>query len=317
MSENILTFSNGVAIIVAVVSLVSFLPISAWLIELISHFRVQYAVVLGLGSLIAILGGELLAAVLLAAVGVINFWPVVPFLSLRRAGEVAGFLKLVLINVRMRNRSFRPTARFLAKQNPEIIALVEVDEGWLDALGPGLQARGYQETSLPREDSYGLVIYSKFRLTSFETVVLPSLDTPSSTCLLDINGASLGLLLVHLPPPLSPALMRQRDEALTHVAAWLHGREGNWLVLGDFNLTPWSRQLRAFEAQTGYHSFREGVGILATWPDHFAPLRIPLDHVFGSPGIQFGRPDLGGSVKSDHLPVVVRFQVGEAPGTGG
>lgn len=290
-------------------SLLGYLSRYGWIFELISHFRVQYAAILGLGAVLMWLSGELLLAVLLAVVGMINLLPVSPFLPVNRSAEADGFLKLILINVRMRNRAFEHVERLLEHEAPDLIGLVEVDEGWLRAVGPLLEQNGYSTVASPSNDSYGLAVYSKFRIASRSPAELDGLDGSSLICTVSINKQRLNLLLVHLPPPLTPRFLQLRDRALEDIGDWLRGSTGEWIVMGDFNVTPWSPRLRGVCKQANLRSFRENEGVRATWPDQFAPFRIPIDHVLGTNGVSFGRSEVGPSVRSDHLPLIVHFRL--------
>lgn len=309
MYDTFLMLFTAALAAVAVVSLMSLPPISWWPLELVSHFRVQYSAILGVGSLAVALGGETYVAGIFAVVGLINFLPVAPFLPLRTEEQYPHYHKLVLVNVRMRNRAFELLARLLEVERPDLIGLVEVDDDWLGAIDPHLERRGYVSISAPRDDSYGLAVYSRFKIVSRSPAELGNLNGSSLSCTISCDKQKLNILVLHIPPPLTPQLLKQRDRALQDVGDWLQGSAGEWIVMGDFNMSPWSRSLRETCKQANLQSFRDRGGVRATWPDQFAPVRIPIDHVLGTKCVVFGYSKVGMSVGSDHLPVVVRFRL--------
>lgn len=294
---------------VAIVSLLGFLSSLGQLFELISHFRVQYTALLGVGSILAFAAGSDFLAGLLVVVTAINFWQIRPFLPTGDHDRSPVGSELMLCNVRMRNEKYHLLVDAILEHEPDLVGLVEVDTAWLHALKDLQTMAGYDLAAIPRDDSYGLALLTKRKVLSWEQYIFPDGDATGLICRLGDASHPLHVILVHLPPPLRNHWMQMRDAALDHLGQWLSDQPGNWLVMGDLNLSPWSPQIRAFCDLSRLHSFRERNGVFATWPDQFAPIRIPLDHVFGSKRIEFGDSRIGSSVGSDHLPVWIDFLV--------
>jgi endonuclease/exonuclease/phosphatase (EEP) superfamily protein YafD len=105
---------------------------------------------------------------------------------------------------------------------------------------------------------------------------------------------------------------RQRDE-FAAVAEAANTIEGPLLVVGDFNSTPWSYSIKAFEAASGLT--RETRNLM-TYPELFTTRRglirlepfLPLDHVFQR-GLTVSELAVGEQTGSDHRPVVFTFSV--------
>lgn len=86
-----------------------------------------------------------------------------------------------------------------------------------------------------------------------------------------------------------------------------------WIIAGDFNATPTSRLWRDFARDTGLRSpavpFTQG-----SWPAWAPrPLALPIDRVWASPGIRFGRVTVGPRLGSDHRPVAYELFVPVLP----
>ena len=67
------------------------------------------------------------------------------------------------------------------------------------------------------------------------------------------------------------------EPELARLTAQLNWLDGPSVVVGDFNMPPWSRPMRGLLGDTGFRAIRGGPG---TWPaSTAAPLRLPIDHV--------------------------------------
>ena len=78
------------------------------------------------------------------------------------------------------------------------------------------------------------------------------------------------------------------------------------LVIGDFNITPWSKPFREMLKGDGLgqgklRDTREGRGFFATWPSGLGWLGIPIDHALVTQGIEVHRRGAGLPLReSDH-----------------
>jgi len=132
---------------------------------------------------------------------------------------------------------------------------------------------------------------------------------PSVVAGVTIDGASLGILLVHPLPPVSAAAIVAQREALDAVADRARRMTGPVVIMGDFNATPWSRPFRRVLARSGLCDSRAGFGIAASFPAGSAILRIPIDHVLASCAIGVHDRHIARDVGSDHLPVIIDLVV--------
>jgi endonuclease/exonuclease/phosphatase (EEP) superfamily protein YafD len=93
-----------------------------------------------------------------------------------------------------------------------------------------------------------------------------------------------------------------RHRYLRHLAASLAAVEGPLILLGDFNVTPWSPDYRDLVAEAGLAS--ASGGHIATWPVWSPLLRIPIDHVFIRGPWSLLRAARGPDLGSDHYPIL-------------
>lgn len=113
-----------------------------------------------------------------------------------------------------------------------------------------------------------------------------------------------------------PAPVTRQVEQFATLREALSTVEPPLLLVGDFNSTPWSYTLRGFVSGAGLtrHTFN-----LPTFPTLWYYFRgwrpaipiLPIDHVMTRGDIAIHALDTGHPSGSDHLPVIVRFSVGE------
>jgi endonuclease/exonuclease/phosphatase (EEP) superfamily protein YafD len=286
--------------------LVPLVPV--WPCMLLEHFHVQYAVV----------GGMVVAAT--AGLGMRGYFDAAAIAMLVQlitlAPDLCGTpqpipeggvaIRVLLLNVHTESRGFDRVRRLIEDVRPDVIGLVEVSRGWLDELAPAVA--GYAgRLEQPRDDNFGVALYARVPLAgSIEALGGP---LPSVVAGVTIDGASLGILLVHPLPPVSEAAVAAQDEALDAVAERARRMAGPLVILGDFNATPWSTPFRRLLARSGLCDSRAGFGIAASFPAASAIVRIPIDHVLASCAIGVRDRRIERDVGSDHLPVVIELVV--------
>ena len=89
------------------------------------------------------------------------------------------------------------------------------------------------------------------------------------------------------------------------------------IVMGDFNLTPWSPHFLDFESTSGLRRAKQGVGLTPTWYARGAsfPMGLVIDHMFVSGVLQIDEYHVGEDIGSDHRSV--SMLIGTRPRSGG
>lgn len=101
----------------------------------------------------------------------------------------------------------------------------------------------------------------------------------------------------HLAKPWMSGLAEPELAQLTAQLNWLTGPS---VVIGDFNMPPWSGPMRELLQETGFFAPRLGPG---TWPASALPaLRLPIDHVLVRGGTTLtSLTPFGADLGSNHL----------------
>ncbi|MEZ5964922.1 MAG: endonuclease/exonuclease/phosphatase family protein [Planctomycetota bacterium] len=307
---------SAATLVLGAASLVGFAGNVHWTLDLLSHFRLHFALSLALASVLCLFVRARVAAVVAAGCLAVQVGTLLPFFlrpELAQA-DVGTRWRLLLCNVHTSNRDFAAVRSLLLQEDPDLVVLQETDRRWLQALAD-LQGRWPYRVESPRDDNFGIAVWSRYplrgaRLVNFGGAGLPSVVTDV------LRGADvLSLVATHAIPPVGAVRTRLRDEDLMEAARCAASQPGPVLLVGDFNTTPWSPVFRQMLAKACLRDSAEGFGLQATWPSRLSVLGIPLDHCLCSAGVRVLDRRVGPHVGSDHRPLVVDIALVRAPVT--
>lgn len=273
-----------------------------WTLDLFSHFRWQYLALCVLGLLWAAVMRRprfvLLACLLsLAANG----------LDLARARGDAAFatstgpaFRVVSLNVHTGNTDRAAVLSYLRSTDADVIVLMEVDTAWVQALAEIEHSYPHVRTA-PRDDNFGLALYSRIPLQHVELLQLPGEATPSLLARFTWQDRDLALLGIHPLPPIGRTLSELRDTQLSTTALLVAELDQPVLLIGDLNATPWSNGLRLLRTGNQLGQRSPDPAWQPTWLAT-TPFAVPIDHALVTPPLVITGRTIGPDVGSDHRP---------------
>jgi endonuclease/exonuclease/phosphatase (EEP) superfamily protein YafD len=300
-------FVAGVVVLIGFATLVGLLDRFWWVFEAADVFRLQYLVVLVAAALAAFLLRRPRLAMLAAALAALNFAvlgiPVTGTVTAAPAGPVSAELRLVVANVEVGNRDFAAVRHLVAQTRPDLLGVTELTPDMARHLGE--QLSGYRTSVIhPRDDAYGIGVYSRVPLLSAEVVHFPSDGPPTIVARLRISAELVTVVVTHVHTPFAGSIHVRQLDALARA---VHSQLGESVVVcGDFNTPPWSGPLRDFAANSRLHDVygnRAWAGY--SWPTWGSFLRVPLDNCFVGKGLVVTGHHDGPDVGSDHRPLIV------------
>lgn len=296
---------------VAVATLLGFLGGRRHGLDLLSHFRLQYTLLLVPAVIVLFVARRRWCGVVATAFLVINLICLFPFVfPVRRAHEPpASAIRALLLNVNTDWGDPDAVAALVADEDPDVVVLEEVNAAWLERLRD-LRKTHPSYLEVPQEDNFGIVLYSRIPLHNVREVHFGHPYAPSILAEVAHRGRRVHVVATHPVPPLSGRGYRQRNDHLAALAAIVAALDEPVIVLGDLNITPWSPHFRRFLHASGLRNSLHGRGLQPSWPSAAPyPLRIPIDHCLHSESIVIHERRLGPHVGSDHRPVVVTFSL--------
>jgi endonuclease/exonuclease/phosphatase (EEP) superfamily protein YafD len=280
-----------------------------WWLELFSHFRAQYALLLaacGVGLLWLRRPALGAAALALAAA---NAVPMLHYLGpVDEHGPVQGPVKAVLLNLWFRNDDHDRVLEYIRGARPDVAVFLEATPAWQDSLQ---QLGGL----LPYQARAGEVfVASRLPLQGLRAVPLAASGTMALQFGIETPGGAVTVIGAHANWPLGPRIAAMRNRELLRLAELAREAPAPAVVLGDFNVTAYSPVFVELLARSGLHDCAAGQGLHATWPALFPPLFLQIDHCLADPAIRILGLRSGPWVGSDHFPLEVELAPGEAPG---
>lgn len=218
-------------------------------------------------------------------------------------------------------------ARVIARHDPDIVALQELDSGRLrtlgfdqmDALAKRLDMQHHFHPVLTvEEEMYGNGILSRYPFKIVRAGSLPRLwghsyFEPRGALWIEIQYLDTKIQLINTHLSFWSHEQRKQIEALCGPEWLSHANcNGNVIVCGDFNALPYSGTCRSMKGKLEDVQLRlDSHKPLKTWFGHFPMGRI--DHIFSSKNIEVLKVEVPNTclekLASDHLPLIAELRI--------
>ena len=155
----------------------------------------------------------------------------------------------------------------------------------------------------------GLMIASRIPSERATPLTLSTTYSPSiyaTFCPTPERGPAgcVDVLGVHPISPINAKRARLRDAELKAITEFVANRKPErFVVLGDFNTTPWSVRFSELLDRSGLSDSPVGRGLTATWTSKNPLFGLPIDHVLVGGEIHVLDHEVGRDIASDHYPI--------------
>jgi endonuclease/exonuclease/phosphatase (EEP) superfamily protein YafD len=239
-------------------------------------------------------------------------WPYTIFSGhqLHKAKTVAPkkHFSLLIFNVFQDNRKVTLCVDVIKKNNPDLVLLVETDTWWKSQLDQNLNELYPYQLGAALDNTYGMMLYSKFPLHNSEVRYLVDKEIPSIRTLIKLpSGEFFKLYGLHPQPPVPQENPRstERDAEILLVGKEAKRSKIPVVVAGDLNDVAWSYTTELFMKVSGLLDPRRGRGFYNTFHAKHWFLRWPLDHIFCSEHFQLISMKRLSPMGSDHFPILI------------
>jgi endonuclease/exonuclease/phosphatase (EEP) superfamily protein YafD len=295
---------------VTLVGVANILPLGArlsWMIDITTHFRLQYLVATAVVLAWSALRRKWGAVALLAVAGAVSATPVLPYLPLARGAEPAATaapLKVLTVNVSFRPFSPRRLLDIIGDANPDVVVIQELTPHAARVLAD-LDTTYAHHLKFEADGPYGLGLWSRFEIESGTTFALGRLPALQAR----VRGpmATFTVIGAHLSAPTSAPRAAARNQQLERLAAHAAAVAGPLLVVGDFNITPYSPHFAEWLVASGLTDTRRGRTLSVSWPATLPWLGVPIDHVAVSTDFEVLSHRALPNFESDHYGVLVEL----------
>lgn len=317
-----ITFTILTAILI-ILGLLSLLVYFAWVwpLELLVHFRWQYLIISLIFTIVFIvlakvgkLNNKLFTIAILLILG-LNAVDVIPW-YLPNSQQVVGTpgkpLRVLFFNSSFENNQDNKVFNLIQSNRPDLALLAEVNDSAFKTLKAQLK------DTLPytfKSPGGGLAIFSRFSFADIRADRLNSQGNHSIIANVEVNKQLIKFIGIHPLVPVTRKNFHRRNSQLAAVSSYIQRQNQPLILMGDFNLTPWSPYYRQLIETTKLHNTRLGFGILPSWPrpttdlslpSWLIPLvNIPIDHCLVSQQFRVRQIYTGTNANSDHASLIV------------
>ena len=285
-----------------------------WVFDLFAHFRPQYVIASLLLALFLGFASQPRWVASALAVVAVNLIPIVPlYLHPAEAAPpaAAGSLRLTSFNVFGYNRDYERMLRYVRRELPDVLVLLEVTPEWVPAVRE-LAAQYPHQWINAGNHATGIAMMSREQPSSAATIDLARRGVPAYLLTFERAGAALSVLGTHLNWPLGRRASEVRNSQLDAIAQLAQARAHPLVVIGDLNITPFSPLFTKTLRDGGLQRCVPGAGLTPTWPARVVPLYIQIDHCLASAGVRAWNFSVGDYLGSDHYPISVQVAVEES-----
>jgi endonuclease/exonuclease/phosphatase (EEP) superfamily protein YafD len=278
-----------------------------WFLDLMSHFRLQYLVICAVATLFALLRRRTWLVMLALFSTLWNAQIIHAFhqTAPAPAGTREKPLRVMTFNVLTENKNHVAAIDHVLKADADIVCLLEVDETWQHNLEP-LRVKYPHRAEELTDGNFGIACYTRLPLKSLEVRRVSLWRLPTFLLNLDHLGRPLTFVGIHPIPPMDNQRAQVWREHLSAIAALVAGLQGEVIVAGDFNATPWCEGMRLLREKSGLDFHSVDPVWPPTWGLHL-PMMIPIDHVLTKGGLTVQKRTLGPDAGSDHRSVLVEI----------
>lgn len=218
-------------------------------------------------------------------------------------------ISILVSNVLTPNKRSDKLIALVKDRKPDLLLTLESDKRWENELSE-LEEEYEYTVKIPKDNLYGMHLYSKLKLEDIKVRNLVQEDIPSIHGQVVLrNGKKVELHCLHPMPP-SPTesdTSTNRDAELLMLGRDIDAEKNTTLVIGDLNDVAWSRTTRLFQKLSGLMDPRIGRGFFNTFHSKYFLLRWPLDHVFHTKDFTLIDIARERNIGSDHFPMYINL----------
>ena len=296
-----------------VIAAVGFLP-NVWLFDLASQLRLVHAAVLLVCLIILLLVRSHTGIAIVLVGSLVNAAPIIMMYQDRQQIPANDGKVISILNFNsefQHNDQVEQFEDLVSKREPDVVALVEVDKKWIDAIEPTMRRYPYSKIFLVGP---GMAFFCKFPIEQCEARYYGRSHHPRITATIRVDNRPVRLIFAHPTTPKNENGYHERNQEISLLGQEVSALPSPKVLIGDLNCGPWSPVFGNL-LKAGLRDSQQGFGPQPSWPARVGrvidgmpiPPLVPIDHVLASEDIVVLQRTAGPSIGSDHLPVFVKI----------
>jgi len=316
-SLNLRLFLQVFGIIAIILTIFPYIPVDHWSIRVFDFSHLQLTLLTMLALLTYFLRFDIrrvtdyLFVVALSSCFIFQGAKIFPYTAFAKyevdkvSNEKNGTVSIYTANVLKDNEDVASVVKDAELFDADVVLFTETNSKWIRSLSERMDGKYPFKIEVPELNTYGMLLFSKFRLEEQKIKFLVEDTVPSVHSEIVLrSGKKIQLFAFHPAPPTpqhNPSSV-DRDAELMKVAKLSRNSKYPVIVMGDFNDVAWSETTSLFQKFSGLLDLRKGRGFFSTYNAKSWIMRWPLDHIFTSPDFRVSDVQLGDNTGSDHFP---------------
>jgi len=281
-----------------------------WFFDLFSHFQYHYLFFFVASLVFFLRKKRYVYAFSAAIIVIIILFKILPPTTppILKTNITRTSLSLLSINVNMENTNHEIVNKVIKRLSPDILLLIEINKAWHNNIM--LAHKQYRHNIIElRDDYFGIGLYSKTMLSETRVNYLGGIKIPAIYAKLTKKDKTISIYGVHLDWPVTKSGSDHQNSQIIDLANLVNREKSPSIVIGDFNLTPWSIRYRRFVQNTNINNCNDNKIFSGTWPRELSFLSIPIDHCFSTNEVNvINLSILSEDIGSDHFPIYVEIE---------
>ncbi|WP_178988601.1 endonuclease/exonuclease/phosphatase family protein [Winogradskyella schleiferi] len=216
-------------------------------------------------------------------------------------------LSLFTANVLQENDKYNMLKTMHKTIDADVMLYTETNSKWMKAINGDLNPTYIDKVEVPKANTYGMLLYSKFELIEPTVHYLVSDSVPSIHTKIKLtSNDTIQLFAIHPTPPMPQEnpTSSDRDTEMMMIAKLALDSKYPVVVIGDFNDVAWSVTSKLFQNVSRLLDIRKGRGLYNTYSADSYIMRWPLDHIFISSEFKLRKVKRCDDINSDHFPLL-------------
>lgn len=218
-------------------------------------------------------------------------------------------IKLLIANVYQENREWMTLSSMIEREQADVVLLLETNKWWKEKCNSFLSTDYAYQVIEDRENTYGMLLYSKLQLTNTKLHYLVKNEVPSIETDIKLGKRLIKFFAIHPEPPVPSENPKStaRDAEILLVGQKTKADKIPTIVAGDLNDVAWSYTTELFLKISGLLDPRRGRGFFSSFHAQYPFARWPLDHVFCSGHFRLQSMRRLEGIGSDHFPISLQL----------
>lgn len=190
-------------------------------------------------------------------------------------------IKIAHFNLTDAGEDIGMTLQNMLETNGDIISIQEVTLDWIDTLESFFKPAYPHYIIIPDLGMFGNAIFSKHDFIALDTFYFQEIPNLAGALYLEETNEKVAFISTHTYPVFNSTDAKRLNAHLDTIQNYIQKIEEPLLVFGNFNVVPWSAEIRDFRNATNLLDSRQG--FMPIYPDgSLTFFDVPFNHIFYS-----------------------------------